>query len=33
MEGYQQGERAGRMREKVPRIRSINGRYKITGGG
>ena len=29
MEGYQQGEGAGKMGEKVQRISSINGRYKI----
>ena len=29
MEGYQQGSGAGRMGEKVQRLRSINGRYKI----
>ena len=29
MEGYQQGRRAGRMKEKVQGIRSINGRYEI----
>ena len=32
MEGYQQGVRGGRMEEKVQRIRSINGRYKIDRG-
>ena len=29
MEGYQWGGEVGREREKVHRIRSINGRYKI----
>ena len=33
MEGYQQGEKVGRKEEKVEGIRSINGRYKIDGGG
>ena len=32
MEGYQQGEGVGRMREKVQGIRSINGMYKIDRG-
>ena len=29
MEGYQQGRGRGRVGEKVQRISSINGRYKI----
>ena len=29
MEGYHRGGGVRRMKEKVPRIRSINGRYKI----
>ena len=29
MEGYHRGGGVGRMKEKVLRIRSINGRYKI----
>ena len=32
MEGYQQGDRAGRKGDKVQGIRSINGRYKIDRG-
>ena len=32
MESYQWGQRQGRMREKVQRIRSINGRSKIDRG-
>ena len=32
MEGYQQGEGVVRMGEKVQRIRSINGWYKIDRG-
>ena len=32
MEGYQQGEGGGRMKEKVQGIRSINGRYKTDRG-
>ena len=32
MEGYQRGEGEGRMGEKVQRIRSINGRYRINRG-
>ena len=32
MEGYQQGSRRGREGEKVQRIRSINGRYKVDRG-
>ena len=32
MEGYQQGERRGRMGKKVQGLRSIIGRYKIDRG-
>ena len=32
MEGYQLGSGKGREREKVQRISSINGRYKIDRG-
>ena len=32
MEGYQEGSGRGREGEKVHRIRSINGRYKIVRG-
>ena len=32
MEGYQQGGRGVGMGEKVQRIRSVNGRYKIDRG-
>ena len=32
MEGYQWGSRNGREGEKVQRISSINGRYKIDTG-
>ena len=32
MEGYQQGSRRGREGEKVQRISSINGRWKIDRG-
>ena len=33
MEGYQQGRRGRTKGEKIQGIRSINGRYKIDGGG
>ena len=32
MEGYHRGGGVRRMKEKVPRIRSINGRFKIERG-
>ena len=32
MEGYQRGGEGGRIGEKVQRIKSINGRYKIDRG-
>ena len=32
MEGYQWGREGGRIGEKVQRIGSINGRYKIDRG-
>ena len=32
MEGYQQGSGRGKEEEKVQRISSINGRYKIDRG-
>ena len=32
MEGYEQGSGRGRKGEKVQRISSINGRYKIDKG-
>ena len=32
MEGYQQGSGRGREEEKVQRISSINGRYKMDRG-
>ena len=31
LEGYQQGSRGGRIREKLQGIRSLIGRYKIDG--
>ena len=33
VESYQWGGRGGRVGEKVQGIRSINGRYKLEGGG
>ena len=33
MEGYQWGNGRGREEGKVRRVSSINGRYKIDGGG